>query len=47
MKIQYDEPVSNCAFNYNLRRYTKRPQYLADVYDEDAHPAVGRCRLTL
>jgi hypothetical protein len=47
VKLTYDELLSSFAFHFNLRRYTKRPQYLADVYDEAAHPAVGRCRLTL
>jgi hypothetical protein len=29
LKLQYDEPPSNCAFKFNLRRYsTKRAQSL-------------------
>jgi hypothetical protein len=40
LKLKHDEPLSNVAFKFNLRRYTK-------VQDEIARGlrVVGRCRL--
>jgi len=35
--LKYDEPLSNFAFKFNLRRYIKSIAKLAKV---------GRCRLT-
>ena len=44
MKLKCDEPLSNCAFNFNLRRYTEVAAQKA--LDEVIIPAavkVGRC----
>ena len=41
MKVKYDEPLSNAAFNFNVRRYTA-----GDVGYFLLHDLVGRCRLT-
>jgi hypothetical protein len=35
LKLTYDEPLSNLAFNFNLRRY---------MAEEEPPPQVGRCR---
>jgi hypothetical protein len=40
-KLQYDELLSNVAFNFNVRRYIKACTISMDVHE------VGRCRLTL
>jgi len=39
LELKYDKPLSNFAFKFNLRRYSKA---LMAANDE-----VGRCRLTL
>jgi hypothetical protein len=39
LKLKYDEPLSNVAFNINLRHYTLEKQ--------TSVLAVGRCRLTV
>jgi hypothetical protein len=31
LKLQYDEPLSSFAFNFNLRRYTEGGRGLADM----------------
>jgi len=57
LNLQYDEPLSNFAFNFNLRRYAKAMAVLikkcgAAVDFETSGgrtallAAVGRCRLT-
>jgi len=54
LKLRYDEPLSNLAFNFNLRRYItvnvsfpsyKRADHLFAIATVDI--TVGRCRLTL
>ena len=44
MKLQYDESLSNFAFNSNLRRFNKVVRYVIDcstIADFVAPPAVG------
>ena len=45
LKLKCDEPLSNVAFNFNLRRYTA--EYLASPPPPEYSPPplVGRCRL--
>jgi hypothetical protein len=31
LKLGYDEPLSNCGFNFNLRRYTLVKEVLDDA----------------
>ena len=40
LKLEYDGPLSNVAFKFNMRRYTL-------VRQADGSLKVGRCRLTL
>jgi len=40
LKLKCDEPLSNFAFNFNLRRYSK-------VLLSECDSLVGRCRLTV
>jgi hypothetical protein len=42
LKPHYDETLSNVAFHFNLRRYTKKPVDPTTPVD----PKVGRCSLT-
>jgi hypothetical protein len=42
LKLRCGGPLSNPAFNYNLRRYTKGKKVAEGIY-----AMVGRCRLTL
>ena len=44
LKLKCDEPLSNFAFKFNLRRYIKdiRARIAPAIYG-----SVGRCRLTL
>jgi hypothetical protein len=55
---KYDEPLLNCSFNFNLRRYVMaataaakkaaiRAQAKAAKEATDAQAEVGQCRLTL
>ena len=58
LKPEYDEPLSNFAFSFNLRRYTAvsgadatdaaalAPSFLSNM-GHVHHHMVGRCRLTL
>ena len=41
MKLKCDEPLSNFAFNFNLRHYTLAANVLAFRHE------VGRCRFTV
>jgi hypothetical protein len=45
LKLRYDGPLSNFAFNFNLRRYNEgdTPNYAGLRADFNM---VGRCRLT-
>ena len=46
MKLKCDEPLSNVAFIFNLRRHTAVDnEWTGDA--ADAHVTVGRCRLTV
>ena len=45
MELRYDELLSNCAFNCNLRHYCRGPGDGWDFITSAA--AVGRCMLTL
>jgi hypothetical protein len=51
LKLKYDETLSNFAFKFKLRRYSKVTRsgkvihYRRDPADPDR--VVGRCRLTL
>jgi len=51
LKLKYDDPLSNFAFNFNLRRYTTG--FEAFVTDQEngverfANIKVRRCKLTL
>jgi hypothetical protein len=49
LTLKYDEPLSNFAFNFNLRRYTTC--YPLDTLKSQMSVRgglkVGRCRLTL
>ena len=48
MKLQCDEPLSNIAFNFNLRRYTKRVVYsLTATVSEFHHHVCGEVAATL
>jgi hypothetical protein len=42
VKVKHDGPLSNFAFKFNLRRYTK-----AKAKNKDKDAKVGRCGLTL
>jgi hypothetical protein len=44
MKLKYDKPLSNHAFNFNLRRYIKEKISAGDVITIDK---ARRCRLNL
>jgi hypothetical protein len=47
LKLEYDEPLSNLAVNFSLRRYTMafRQLPLQDVQQKfDTCAVVGRCR---
>ena len=50
LKLQYDGPLSNSAFKFNLRRYRKGRRAERE-WDDIRVPAdlmeVGRCSLTL
>jgi hypothetical protein len=42
LKLKYDEPHPNCAFNFNLRRYTKsKKAALADPLEVRAKMAAA------
>jgi len=43
LKLQHDEPLSNFAFNFNLRRYNwvELPEYRDAVPDKIVTPAAG------
>jgi hypothetical protein len=46
--LKSDEPLSNVAFKFNLRRYNVEALFqLANVYDMMGNYKVRRCRLTL
>jgi hypothetical protein len=45
LKLKCDEPLSNVAFNFNLRHYTEAGFLYAGAAAFDG--AVGRCRLTV
>ena len=53
MKLQYDEPVSNVALKFKLRRYiwgeslADYTQYKLSTRDGQVSAKVGRCRLTV
>jgi len=51
LKLQYDEPLSNFAFNFYLRRYITEPGSVALPRAAGAAGAAlimaGRCRLTV
>jgi hypothetical protein len=59
LKLKCDEPLSNFAFNFNLRRYTKVPaakspkaiaklrKQVRKTKDVLSANQVGRCRLTV
>jgi hypothetical protein len=44
LKLKCDEPLSNAAFNFNVRRYTTASAGQGEV-TVGAMPMVGRCRL--
>jgi len=44
LKLTHDEPLSNFAFRFNMRRYTERELLLSPSFGPTV---VGRCRLTL
>jgi len=44
LKLQYDELLSNFAFNFNLRRYAEKADENADE-KVDKITKVWRCRL--
>ena len=46
MKLKCDEPLSNFAFKFNVRRYTKVVLQLQARFDA-MWAKVGRCRLTV
>jgi hypothetical protein len=45
LKLKYDEPDSNLAFNFHLHHYTKAAGFLRQA--ADAGHTVGRCGFTL
>jgi len=45
LKLIYDGPLSNFAFNFNLRRYTEGA-HAAAPFGIQLEVVVGRCRLT-
>ena len=59
MKLKCDAPLSNFAFNFNLRRYTMvtgpmlhcampaAEEAKEDAFADQTDHKVGRCRLTL
>ena len=47
LKLKYDEPPSNFAFKFNLRRYIKDKWKRPDVQVLVVSPKVRRCRLNL
>jgi len=48
LMLKSDEPLSNVAFKFNLRRYNVEALFqLANVYDMMGNYKVRRCRLTL
>ena len=47
LKLKYDEPPSNFAFKFNLRRYTTVLSYNAGESGGFKEIVVGRCRFTL
>jgi len=53
LKLEYDEALSNFAFNFNLRRYTvvklvdERAAFDLAFFDINMPIMVGRCRLTV
>jgi len=50
LKLEYDEPLSNFAFNFNLRRYTVvciDEVHERSIENELLITTVGRCRLTV
>ena len=47
MKLRYDGPLSNLAFNFNLRRYTVVAKTTARLQNIDGVYKVGRCRLSI
>jgi hypothetical protein len=44
LKLICDAPLSNVAFNFELRRYILDILY---VYEQQREDTVGRCRLTI
>jgi hypothetical protein len=50
LKLKCDDPLSNFAFNFNLRRYIKATLPIKTDVNSDFTidtTKVGRCRLTL
>ena len=56
MKLKCDEPLSNSAFNFNLRRYNSGAywawkgggdQLWENYWNNSDRTMVGRCRLTV
>ena len=45
MKLKYDKPLSNLAFNFNLRPYSKEAEKAKQDL-EQRFTKVGQCRLT-
>ena len=47
MRLNCDGPLSNVAFNFNLRRYSLVALVAAKLSGRPVLVEVGRCRLTL
>jgi hypothetical protein len=49
LKLKCDEPLSNVAFNFNVRRYTEADFFVMPVVGGTylGRDVVGRCRLTV
>jgi hypothetical protein len=47
LKLKCDEPLSNVAFNFNLRRYNaaELEAHKAEALNAERRHEVGRCRL--
>jgi hypothetical protein len=48
LKLKYDEPLANFAFEFNLRRHKEDParrrHHIFDQSVFNAHPKVRRCK---